>query len=348
MKILLPFKRENNPYLEELTGHSSHSFVYDDYQNFNTSFDFVNIHWPEAIYKWLEPSKNELEELEAAILEWKKSSVLVYTKHDFQRNKGTTPNFTRLFNLVERHTDVFVHLGKFSKSKYEKQYPHAKHELVYHPLFKRNVEITPKSKAREILGIDQDSKVIIIPGKIRSFEERDMVLNSFKALKMKNKVLISPNMRTELRYDFRGRVRLKKIFDVQEFFKTKFKEKHQPPVYLFEYKPMSTKDLSLRMSAADVVLVPRKDLLNSGIVFLGLSFRRPVVGPAVGNIEEQLKELGFPVFEPDSISSVTEAIEEGFKLNETMSDYPDSIKKYHPENVGRGYDQVLRKYKKYD
>ena len=348
MKIFLPFKKEGNPYLEEFTNNSSHQFVYDHYQNYEPSFDFVNVHWPEAIFNWEEPGESDLEKLERKILEWKKTSVLVYTKHDFQRNKGTTPNFTRLFKLIERHADVFIHLGKLSKQRYEQEYPEAKHELVYHPLFKSNIEITSKSKARRLLGIEQNAKVIITPGKIRSFKERDMVLKSFNSLKIKNKVLISPNMRTELRYDFRGRVRLKKFFDVQEFFKNKFRKTHSPPVYLFDYKAISNEALSLRMSAADVVLVPRMDLLNSGIVFLGLSFRKPVVGPAVGNIEEQLKQLGFPTFDPNSISSVKKALEEGLKFNEATDDFDDSVEKYRPENVVRNYERVLMKYKKDD
>ena len=165
MKIFLPFKNTFHPYLQELIKNSGNNFIYGLYKNYEKSFNFVNIHWPEAIFDWKEPSDRDLEEFEEAIREWKKNSVLIYTKHDFQRNKGTTPNFTRLFNLVEKHTHIFIHLGNFSKTKYEAEYPQARHELVHHPLFKSSKEVTSKSKARQVLGIDKKAKVIITPVK---------------------------------------------------------------------------------------------------------------------------------------------------------------------------------------
>lgn len=327
---------------------SGHDFVYDHFRNHEPSFDYVNIHWPEAIFDWEEPTEKDLKELENRILDWKKYSVLIYTKHDYLRNKGTTPNFTRLFDLVSKHADVFIHLGNFSRRKYEKEYPGAAHKLIYHPLFKNTITPTSKSKARELLGIDQDAKVIIAPGSIRSFGERRMILRSFRSLKMAKKVLIATNMRTELRYDFPGRVRLKKFFDVQNFFKQRFQRKFQPPVYLFNYNPLSKEELSLRVSAADIVLVPRRDLLNSGIVFLGLTFGKIVAGPAIGNIAEQLMELDYPLFDPNSIPSVTNALDQGIKNLETGEYAGKSLAKYQPESVAASYDRLLMKYKTYD
>ena len=83
MKIFLPFKREQNPYLDEIINHSKHTFMYDHYLNYNTSYGFVNIHWPEAIFDWKEPTLEELEILEQNILAWRKNSVFIYTKHDY-------------------------------------------------------------------------------------------------------------------------------------------------------------------------------------------------------------------------------------------------------------------------
>ncbi len=345
LKIFLPFKNEFNPYLEEVIGNSGNRFIYGDYRDYNPDFDIVNIHWPEAIFNWEEPTQKALDKLERNLIEWKKNSLLVYTKHDFQRNKGTTPNFNCLFNLVESYSDVFIHLGLYSKEKYRMLYPEAKHEIIHHPLFEKKLMNTSKFRAREKLGIDQNARVIMIPGTIRSFKERDMVLRSFKSLKLKNKVLVSTNMRAELRFDFRGRIRLKNLFDVQKFVVNRFKQKHQPPGYFFNYSPMSDEDLSIRMSAADVIMVPRKDNLNSGIVFLGLTYQKVVVGPGVGNIQEQLKELNFPIFDPDSVPSIVRALEKGFQLSDKAQFPKDKLAKYQPENVAMEYESVFLKYK---
>jgi len=346
LKVLLPFKKDLNPYLDQIINNSAHAFYYDHYLNFNPTYGVVNIHWPEALFKWKEPTSAELNVLEECINEWKRNAVIIYTKHDFRRNKGTTLNFTRLFELIEINTDVFIHLGEYSKKFYEKKYPKAEHEIVYHPTFENSFEVYPKTAARDLLGIDQKALVVIAPGKIRSFKERNMVLKSFKALKTENKVLISTNMRTELRFDFPGRVRLKRYFDVQKYLKKKFIDKYLPPGYFFSYEPLTNEELSLQMSAADVVLVPRIHILNSGIVFLGFTFGKVTVGPAIGNIEEQLKELHLPVFNPNSISSVTEALGKGIKLHLSGEYSGSTPAKYQPINVAKETDRIFSKYKK--
>lgn len=65
------------------------------------------------------------------------------------------------------------------------------------------------------------------------------------------------------------------------------------------------------------------------------------VEPAIGNIVEQLKELNFPVFKPNSITSVTEALENGIKLNITGNYIKKSLAKYLPLNVAKEFDRIL-------
>lgn len=67
MKILLPFKKDQNPYLDELIIHSKHTYVYDNFRNYDTTFKIVNIHWPEALFEWYEPTSENLRELEENI-----------------------------------------------------------------------------------------------------------------------------------------------------------------------------------------------------------------------------------------------------------------------------------------
>lgn len=343
----MPFyTTEFHPYLEEIKKNTTNDLICDKYQNYNSSFEIVNIHWPEAIFNWVEPSEDELSKFDNALKVWKKKSVIVYTKHDLVRTKGNTLNFSKLFQIVEENTDVFVHLGEYSKRIYVEKYPNAKHEIIFHPLLSNSFQLSNKNEAREILGIGNEALVIIAPGNIRSFRERKLILKSFIGIKAKNKVLISTNMRNELRYDFPGRIRLKKYFDVQGYVINSFKVKHLPPQYFFTYNPLSTEALSLRMSAADIVIVPRVDILNSGIVFLGLTFGKVTVGPNIGNIGEQLKELNYPVFNPNSISSVTKALEKGIKLNLSGDYIGNSLEKYLPINVAREYDRIFLKYSK--
>ncbi len=135
MKVLLPFKKDLNPYLEEILAYTRYTFNYAHYTDYDPSYEIVNIHWPEAIFDWHEPSEEQLEDFENRLNVWIRKSVIVYTKHDYRRNKGTTPSFDKLFSLIENNTDVFIHLGHSSKKAYEKKFPAANHHVIPHPLY---------------------------------------------------------------------------------------------------------------------------------------------------------------------------------------------------------------------
>lgn len=347
MKIFLPFKRNWNHYLDEIEKFSVHTFIYDSYKNFSTDYQIVNIHWPESIFDWLEPTDDQLKSLKTEIIKWKKHSSLIYTKHDKERLKGATPNFTELFKLIEENTDVFIHLGEFSKGIYQKKYPQSRHEIVKHPLYEDSFKVYPKSIARERLNISQDTKVILAAGSIRTFEERKMVINAFKNLTADSKVLISNNMRSEIKYEFPGRVFFKRFFNIRNYVVNRFKKKYQPPQYLFSYGGVSEDELSLQVSASDVVMIPRINILNSGNLFLGLTFNKVVVGPSTGNITEVLRQLGLPIFDPNSLESVTKALEVGINMAESQYEIPfEVVTSLKPEKIARNMDLIFNSHMK--
>lgn len=344
MKVFLPFKKDSNPYLEEITRYSNHEFEYGYFSDWTPKYAVVNIHWPEAIFNWAEPTAHQLKELEDSLAKWKIHSRIVYTKHDFSRHKGMTPNFTRLFELIEKNSDVFIHLGVYSKKFYTAKYPNALHEIVLHPLYESLLNNISKKQARAKLDIKQDALVMIVPGSIRNFMERRLVMSSFKGLNIENKVLIATNMRSELKYDFPGRVRLKKIFNVRDYVVGKFKSRHKPPRYLFTYNRLNPDDLSLRLAASDIVFIPRLRILNSGILFLGVTFNKIIVGPETGNITEHLKTLKMPVFNPNNKKSVICALEKANSL--VRSNYkiePVDRNMFDPIKVAKEMDYVLSK-----
>lgn len=344
MKVFLPFKKDLNPYLEEITCYSIHDFEYGHFRDWNPKYTIVNIHWPEAIFDWREPTDKELLELEASLLKWKIHSRIVYTKHDENRHKGMTPNFSHLFELIEQNSDLFIHLGTYSKMLYIAKYPRAEHEVVVHPLYESSLKKFSKIQAREKLDISQDALVVTVPGSIRNFKERRLVLSSFKDLNIKNKVLIATNMRSEIKHDFPGRVRLKPIFNVRDYVVNKFKSRHRPPNYLFTYDKLDVEALSLRIAAADIVLVPRLKILNSGILFLGLTFNKIIVGPETGNITEHLKFFKMPVFNPNSKRSVICALKKGITLvNSNYKVTEEDKNLFSPIQVAKKMDLVLSK-----
>lgn len=338
MKIFVPSQKDKNPYFDEMIRSSENIFIFRNYLDYTQEFEIVNIHFPEAIFNWREPSQLELEDLEEQIKRWKQSAKVVYTRHDAHRLLGETPRFKQLFMLVEKNADAIIHLGEYSKKQLLQVYPHKIHKVIPHPLYENSFNKIEKRLAREKLGISQDSFVVIAAGRIRNKQERKMLLKAFKSLPVRKKVLLSNNMLPfTFNLNFPGRVRLKKIVDVNKVLTNYKKQKYQSEKFQFHYNFISFSRFSLMMSASDVVFIPRIDILNSGNLFLGLTYKKLVIGPAVGNLKEHLEKFELPQFDPSSIQSVKYALKKGHQL------YSQKQFQFDEQEVGKyGSQQVFK------
>lgn len=317
MNVFIPSKKDANPFFDEIMFHSKNTFVFDNYKNYNPSFKVVLIHWPEQLFDWNEPTIENLVELKNEIKLWKKHAKIIYVVHNLERHYGMTPQYTALYNLIESNCSFMVHFGKYSCALFKFKFPSIVHKVIQHPLYKKSFEIYDKSYAREHLNIGKNEVVIIAPGSIRNIEERKMILKLFKNIPQKNKVLIVPRMYwVRFKHEFKGRALLKKVFDVKKIYETYInKKKYKNSQYKLGYQFLKNEELSLLMSAADIVFIPRIKILNSGNVFLGLTYKKIIVGPRVGNITEVLDMFEFPSFEPNNSKSIRKALNEALKMD---------------------------------
>lgn len=345
MKIFIPAYKDQNPYFDQIIPYSKHDYVFDNFSCYKKQYEIVNVHWPESIFGWKEPTERDLDMLEKDIQQWKKNSKLVYTRHDASRHEGMTPAFHKLFRIIEENAHAFIHLGKVSLKQMKKKFPQASHCILYHPLYENSFQPIEKTIARKKLKIRSDALVVIAPGRIRSKEEREMTLNGFNSLPVKNKVLLSNNM-LPFRYNFEfpGRVKLKKLLDVNKSLSRIKESRYKPPKYLFHYGFSNSKDLALMMSAADIVFIPRINILNSGNIFLGLTFKKIIVGPAVGNLEEQLNKFGFPLFDPQSPISIKRTLVKGAEMvkNESFEINKNFLEDYKPSHISSQIDLFFK------
>lgn len=345
IEIFIPSSRDANSFLDEIISYSQCKFVFSSFKNFESKYNFVNIHWPESLFGWQEPTTDDIIELKAEIKKWKKHAKLIYTYHDERHHFGIKPIYFELFNLIEANADIFIHLGEHSKKILAKKFPNAIHKVIFHPLYINSFVVQDKLKARKELGIDADALVIMAAGRIRNLEERELTLKAFKFLSNKNKVLISNNMLPfKIQPDFRGRIKLKKIFNVNEFRFRRMTKKLRPPTYLFNFGFTDPQQFSNMASASDIILIPRINTLNSGNVFLGMTFNKVIVGPAIGNIKEVLEMAGLPVFNPGSKKSLKKAMGEAADRLENNFTFPaDLLQKYHPKAIAEEMDKFLKK-----
>ena len=344
MKIFIPALKDANSFFDEISIHSKHTFVYGNYTEYNETYKIVLLQWPEQLFAWKEPTSLELINFEKSIKNWKNNSKIIHIAHNLERHFGMTPKFEKIYRIVQENCDVMVHFGDFSFNLFSEKYPDKLHKIINHPLYEKTFKVYDKKYAREKLNIKQDSVVIIAPGSIRNIEERQMILNSFKNIPTKNKVLIVPRMFwLNFQYEFKGRTLLKKVFDIKKVYETYINEKkYKKPQYILGYKFLKNKELSLLMSAVDIVLIPRINILNSGNLFLGLTFKKIIIGPKVGNIEEVLDTFDFPKFNPKNPKSISDALIKGIDLLKTENKiYKNvSLSKYKPKAIAEKWDHL--------
>ena len=100
------------------------------------------------------------------------------------------------------------------------------------------------------------------------------------------------------------------------------------------------------MSASDVVFIPRVKILNSGLLFLGLTFKKIVVGPKLGNVNEFLEYFNLPSFNPNDSKSIFNALSQGVSMfNLKIYKYNDKrLEEFHPKNIAKQWDDFLINY----
>lgn len=79
---------------------------------------------------------------------------------------------------------------------------------------------------------------------------------------------------------------------------------------------LSSEELNEWLCASDIVLIQRKEILNSGNLPLAFSAGKIVVGPNKGNVGDILNSTNNPCFNPESLQDIIKKTKMGLKLSE--------------------------------
>ena len=346
MNVLILGFRDANPFFDEIEKESSTHFTYGTIQDFNTNYDAILIHWPEKIFNWKEPSIRDLDTFTTFLKTRKQENCpIVHCFHNERRHYGMTSNFETLYKLVWTYADVFIHFGSYSKMKYEKMYPEKVHEVIPHPLYLNSFSKISKTIGRKHLEISEKSKVIYIAGKLRKKAERDFILKAFDKLDVEDKLFLGHILlKNKFPIDLSARIGLRKLLSpikkVYEYCANFYlRKKLASEDIKFLETPVNTKVISNCVAASDVVLIPRLDSLNSGSIYLGFTFNKMVVGPAIGNMKEILEKTGAYSFNPENINLLVNTLKEALNVNEP--NYGVNLEAMYPKNVAKKWDELF-------
>jgi hypothetical protein len=283
-------------------------------------YPVVWIHWPEALTEYRSPSASELETYRELLARYCQHGILVWTVHNLYRHcMQNDRGFNDLYNLVAHYADVQIHHGNHSVELVRERFGDsgAVIRVVGHGGYWNLLGGLCRDEARKRLGVEKHSKLLLVFGTLRDSQEYEIALHAARAGWY---VLIT----SPLPY-IRKRHRL-------QIWRQKWLASNRVRVLA---KTVPDNEVDMVVKACDAVLIARKDCLNSGNVFLGMTFGRAIIGPNVGNVGEVLNLTGNWVFNPADKKDMRRVFREAY---ESDLDAPGQRNRQWLEKHGRWED----------
>ena len=345
MDIFVPHQKDKNIYLDEIISFSNHNFIFGSYKEYKDSYKVVNIQFPEAIFNWKSPNKEQLRDFELQLLYWGKKSKIIYTINDFIKHYDYKNEFSALFSLVHKYVDGVIHLGQYSLDNYAKCFPlSCLQTIIYHPLYISLSKDYKTKNIQDIVPIELSNKFIVsVVGMVRSKEEFNFILKIFKKIPINNKFLVVPRMFQFINIPdfipYRLRKFYKKIIETKYCF---FLSKNQ---YFFGSSFLEYNYLVDLVKRSSLMIIPRVKNLNSGNFFLGLTFNKVMIIPQIGNLTEFANYFNMPLLDEQNKNYdkiIKEVLE--LKLNNPLKGDEYNAKKsiFHPSKIANEYDVFFR------
>jgi len=188
-------------------------------------------------------------------------------------------------------------------------------------------------EAKELLGLRENQKAILFFGRIKQYKGLHHLTTAFLRLALRSddyKLIIAGKLEEGCERYWESIHR-----EIQEYV-----EKGRI-ISRLEFIPDSETEVYFK--AADVLVLPYREIFQSGVIFLGYSFGLPVLAADVGSLKEEIVDgkTGF-VFSPEDPIDLARAIEQFFasdlfgNLNQRRCDIQEFARKRHSwELVGQ-------------
>lgn len=313
MKVLIACNRQSylNPYVSTLADgllgqNIEVTCSIDEFWKNASKYDLVHIQWPNLLKKGMDDNGANLV---SVLKELKDRRIpIVVTLHNLVPHYNSDQKMLHAYDIVYRNADGFIHLGNNSIPLLQEQMPdvQAKHFVIphhtYDEIYKTSVD---RLDARKKLGIPNDVKCILCFGSFRDDEERNLVINLKKKLD-KSYCFLMPGF-------YRGKILRKNLIQAIKalYLTIKYQIIAWKNDFLITHKYISNEDVPVYMASADVLLVQRLKILNSGNVSLAMLAGLPVIGPNTGNVGWMLQQSGnkcFNIEKQDELPQIIETV----------------------------------------
>jgi glycosyltransferase involved in cell wall biosynthesis len=247
-------------------------------------YDIIHVHWAEQYAL----SKRNLRAalfnaasfLTAVDVGRRRGTHVVWTVHNILPHEEFHPRLQRwVMNAFARRVDATIHLSEAARSAALAAYPilHRTPAVVIPHGHYRDVypDEASAAEARSRLGLSPSVPVLLYFGQIRRYKNVPELLQAFSGLANRDAVLLIAG--DPVTSELRSVIESLAANDVRVRLSLRWIEDDQVQYYL---------------RAASLVVLPYREVLNSGAAHLALSFDRPVLVPDQGSLPDLQQQVG--------------------------------------------------------
>ena len=268
--------------------------------------NIVHFQWPEGIFGLFghRVTDDELARVEQRLAFLKDKGIKIFVQvHNLKPHRNKDKNVLRLYELLNQQADVLVHMGNYSRELLQPQYPGARHIVIPHHIYDNILPFSvSQQEARQRLHLPQDKKIILCFGKFRNNRERELVLSILPSFH--SSIFLIPGFYRETLH-----TRNPKKFVIRLYNTLRYRLKG----IQFSSEVIPDGMMQCYFCAADVVLIQRLDILNSGNLPMAYAAGKVVVGPDTGNVGGILRDTGNNTFDPEHIESAVDALQKALE-----------------------------------
>ena len=280
-------------------------------------YDIIHFQWPEGLFGLFghQVTDEELKRVNQRLV-WLKEhgKKLFYTCHNLKPHTNKNENLLRLYQLIYSNADYVHHLGNYSCNLLQSKYPNAIHVVIPHHIYDDVLSFNiSQVEARQRLHLPTDKKIILSFGKFRTEEERNFVLSikDSSLFTLHSSLFLMPGFYRQTLHTWNPKKLVTRLYHTL-FYRLKGIQ--------FSNEVIPDDMMQYYFCAADVVLIQRLDILNSGNLPMTFHAGKVVVGPDVGNIGPLLRETGNFTFDPHDMRSATSALQKALEATSKGDD----------------------------
>jgi D-inositol-3-phosphate glycosyltransferase len=207
-----------------------------------------------------------------------------------------------------------------------------------------DTELTP-GEAKRQLGLKDREKTVLFFGRIRPYKGIEYLLDAFRVL--------AADRQTSYRLIIAGEPK-KGSEEYLHEIRRRVERDFEPGEVMLRIQFIPDEEMELYLKGADVLVLPYKEIFQSGVLFLAYSFGLPVVATDVGSFREEIVEghTGF-LCKPGDPAELAKAIETYFASDlyknlkvrrQELKDYANTHHSWHAvaELTHHAYATMLR------